>query len=36
MTAAGIDVSGRRSKVAVLRPFVKVIRLPFNVAHNTD
>ena len=36
MTVASIDVSGRRSKVAVLRLFVKVVRLPFNVARNTD
>lgn len=36
MNAAGIDVSSRKSTVAVLRPFGKVVRLPFDVAHNTE
>ena len=32
MNAAGIDVSSRKSTVAVLRPFGEVVRLPFDVA----
>ena len=36
MNAAGIDVSSRKSTVAVLRPFGEVVCLPFDVAHNTD
>ena len=36
MNAAGIDVSSRKSTVAVLRPFGEVVRLPFDVAHNTE
>ena len=35
MNAAGIDVSSRKSTVAVLRPFGEVVRLPFDVAHDT-
>ena len=36
MNAAGIDVSCRKSTVAVLRPFGEVVRLPFDVAHSTE
>ena len=36
MNAAGIDVSSRKSTLAVLRPFDEVVRLPFDVAHNTE
>lgn len=36
MNAAGIDISSRKSTVAVLRPFSEVIRLPFDVAHSTE
>ena len=36
MNAAGIDISSRKSTVAVLRPFGEVVRLPFDVAHNTE
>ena len=36
MNAAGIDVSSRKSTVAVLRPFGKVVQLPFDVADNTE
>ena len=36
MNAAGIDVSSRKSTVAVLRPFGEVVRLPFDVAHSTE
>lgn len=36
MNAAGIDVSSRKSTVAVLRPFGEVVRLPFDVAHNAE
>ena len=32
MNAAGIDVSSRKSTVAVLRPFGEVVKLPFDVA----
>ena len=35
MNAAGIDVSSRKSTVAVLRPFGEVVKLPFDVRHNT-
>ncbi len=34
MNAAGIDVSGRKSMVAVLRPFWEVVMCPFEVGHN--
>jgi hypothetical protein len=30
MNAAGIDVSSRKSTVAVLRPFGEVVQLPFR------
>lgn len=36
MNAAGMDVSSRKSTVAVLRPFGEVVRLPVDVAHNTE
>ncbi len=36
MNAAGIDVSSRKSTVAVLRPFGEVVHLPFDVAHSTE
>lgn len=36
MNAADIDVSGRKSTVAVLRPFGEIVRLPFDVTHNTE
>ena len=36
MNAAGIDVSGRKSTVAVLRPFGEVVRLPFDGCHNAE
>lgn len=36
MNAAGIDVSSRKSTVAVLRPFGEVVRLPFDVGHNAE
>lgn len=36
MNAAGIDVSSRKSTVAVLRPFGEVVCLPFDVAHNAQ
>ena len=36
MNAAGIDVSGRKSTVAVLRPFGEVIKLPFDVRHSAE
>ena len=34
--AAGIDVSSRKSTVAVLRPFGEVVKLPFDVSHSTE
>jgi len=34
MNAAGIDVSSRKSTVAVLRPFGEVVKLPFDVRHS--
>lgn len=34
MNAAGIDVSSRKSTVAVLRPFGEVVRDPFEVSHS--
>ena len=36
MNAAGIDVSSRKSTVAVLRPFGEVVHLPFDIAHSTE
>ena len=36
MNAAGIDVSSRKSTVAILRPFGEVVKLPFDVRHNTE
>ena len=36
MNAAGIDVSSRKSMVAVLRPFGEVVKLPFEVSHSAD
>ena len=36
MNAAGIDVSSRKSTVAVLRPFGEVVCLPFDVPHDAE
>ena len=36
MNAAGIDVSSRKSTVAVLRPFGEVVRVPFEVSHSAE
>ena len=36
INAAGIDVSGRKSTVAVLRPLGEVIKLPFDVPHSAE
>ena len=36
MNAAGIDVSSRKSTVAVLRPFGEVVQLPFDVHHSAE
>lgn len=36
MNAVGIDVSSRKSTVAVLRPFGEVVRLPFDVRHSAE
>lgn len=36
MNAAGIDVSSRKSTVAVLRPFGEVVELPFDVKHTAE
>lgn len=36
MNAVGIDVSGSKSTVAVLRPFGEVIKLPFDVPHSAE
>ena len=36
MNAAGIDVSSRKSTVAVLRPFGEVVKLPFEVPHSAE
>ena len=33
---AGIDVSSRKSTVAVLRPFGEVVKLPFDVRHSAE
>ena len=36
MNAAGIDISSRKSTVAVLRPFGEIVELPFDVQHNAE
>ncbi|OUQ14337.1 IS110 family transposase [Lachnoclostridium sp. An138] len=36
MNAAGIDISSRKSTVAVLRPFGEVVEVPFDVQHNAE
>lgn len=36
MNTAGIDVSSRKSAVAVLQPFGEVVKLPFDVRHNAE
>lgn len=36
MNAAGIDVSSRKSTVAVLRPFGEVVQIPFDVHHSAE
>ena len=36
MNAAGIDVSSKKSTVAVLRPFGEVVKLPFDVTHSAE
>ena len=36
MNAAGIDVSSRKSTVAVLRPFGEVVKVPFDVSHSVE
>ena len=36
MNAVGIDVSSRKSTVAVLRPFGEVVQLPFDVRHSAE
>lgn len=36
MNAAGIDVSSRKSTVAVLRPFGEIVKLPFDVRHSAE
>lgn len=36
MNAAGIDVSSRKSTVAVLRPFGEIVELPFDVQHRAE
>lgn len=36
MNAVGIDVSSRKSTVAVLRPFGEVVKLPFDVSHSAE
>lgn len=36
MNAAGIDVSSRKSTVAVLRPLGEVVKLPFEVPHSAE
>jgi len=36
MNAAGIDISSRKSTVAVLRPFGGVVKLPFEVSHSAE
>ena len=34
--AAGVDISSRKSTVAVLRPFSEVVKLPFDVRHSAE
>ena len=36
MNVAGIDVSSRKSTVAILRPFGEVVKLPFDVEHSVE
>ena len=36
MNAASIDVSSRKSTVAVLRPFGEIVKLPFDVRHSAE
>lgn len=36
MNAVGIDVSSRKSTVAVLRPFGEVVKVPFDVTHSAE
>ena len=36
MNAAGIDVSSRKSTVAVLRPLGEIVRVPFDVTHDAE
>lgn len=36
MNAVGIDVSSRKSTVAVLRPFGEIVELPFDVGHSAE
>lgn len=36
MNAVGIDISSRKSTVAVLRPFGEVVRLPFDIPHTAE
>lgn len=36
MNAAGIDVSSRKSTVAILRPLGEVVKLPFDVSHSAE
>lgn len=36
MNAVGIDVSSRKSTVAVLRPFGEVVQYPFDVHHSAE
>lgn len=36
MNAVGIDISSRKSTVAVLRPFGEVVEVPFDVQHNAE
>ena len=36
MNAAGIDVSSRKSTIAVLRPFGEVVKVPFEVSHTAE
>lgn len=35
MNAIGIDVSKGKSTVAVIRPFGEIVKMPFDVAHNS-
>lgn len=36
MNAVGIDISSKKSTVAVLRPFGEVVRVPFEVSHSAE